>query len=101
MTLNMSQCNVHIYTNESKFPKFPFIHYIRLTNFYSCEHCHNIPNNGDTFKVFYILRTHFYTIHKYIINEDNFIHISALINNSYTKTSKCTDVKTIFSHNLS
>lgn len=55
-------------------------------------------------KVTYILQTHFYTLHKYITNEDdkhylNVIHVCALINISYNKTSKCIDVENyIFLH---
>jgi hypothetical protein len=71
------------------------------SNFSSCKHCHNIQNTLDMFNVLYILQTHFYTIHRYITNEVdkhylNIIHIHALINNSYNKTSKCTNVKNYF-----
>jgi hypothetical protein len=68
----MSRYNVHIYTSESKFSIFPFIHCIQKTQIFLLVNTATIYKIHKTgLKYFYILQTHVYTLHKYITNEDD------------------------------
>lgn len=72
-----------IYANLPKeiSPKFqlpPITMHITGSILSSCEHCHNIQNTHDIFKVTYILLTHFCTLHKDITNEDDKHYLTAI-----------------------